>query len=103
MSAGFAVTVRLDVIETDLSAFLRAIRANAAQSVAAEPGCRRFDVLIPEQAPAGRVLLYEIYTDRAAFEQHLRSDHFRDFDAATRSMVRSKVVDVFSVTEHPKP
>lgn len=102
MTEGFALIVRLEVIETHRATFLAAIRANAAQSVAAEPGCQRFDVLIPEPDSRGTVLLYEIYDNRAAFEQHLRSDHFLSFDAATRPMVLSKAVDFFSVMENFK-
>ncbi len=102
MTPTFALTVRLEVVETDYAAFFVAVRANAAQSVAAEPGCLRFDVLMPVQGPAGSVLLYEIYSDRSAFERHLRSEHFLTFDAVTRSMILSKTVDFFSVTENAK-
>lgn len=103
MSEGFALIVRLEVIDRHRAAFLAAISSNATQSVAEEPGCQRFDVLTPVLGPGGSVLLYEIYDDRAAFEQHLRSDHFLRFDAATRPMLRSKAVDFFSVTENRKP
>jgi len=70
-------------------AFRRLIDANARASVAAEPGCRRFDVLEPE-ADADRLLLYEIYADRAAFEAHLRTPHFAAFDAESGDLVASK-------------
>ena len=56
--------------------FRALIDANADASVRDEPGCLQFDVLEPE-GEAGRVLLYEIYCDRAAFEAHLKTGHFR--------------------------
>ena len=44
--------------------------------------------------PAGptHVFLYEIYRDRAAFDLHLASDHFRQFDQRSRDLVVSKTV-----------
>ena len=79
------------------------LRLNAARSVEAEPGCLRFDILVPENPLAQRtVLLYEIYTDRAAFDDHLASDHYMKFDAETRDMVTDKNAVPFRVSEHSK-
>jgi quinol monooxygenase YgiN len=41
---------------------------------------------------ADSVLLYEIYTDKAAFGEHLKAAHFLSFDAATRSLIKEKKV-----------
>jgi autoinducer 2-degrading protein len=57
-----------------------------------EPGCRQFDVLIPEDDPGDLVVLYEIYDDAASFDAHLRSDHYVRFAAATERMVTMKTV-----------
>ena len=57
-----------------------------------EPGCRRFDVLLPAQG-SDRVLLYEIYDDEAAFEAHCASPHFLWFDAAAGPLVAAKLVE----------
>ena len=82
------------------AAFLRLVRENAAQSVNDEPGCLRFDVLVPEDG--GRILLYEIYASRASFDLHLASQHFRRFDRETKPMLLSKVVTFYSVIENAK-
>ena len=61
----------------------------AARS-ATKPGCRRFDVIEP-LGEADRVMLYEIYDDRAAFEAHVQTAHFlmlRCASAATLSPTR---------------
>jgi quinol monooxygenase YgiN len=72
-------------------------------SVRLEPGCLRFDVLMPADAGAPpRVFLYEIYEDRAAFDLHLASEHFRDFDERSRDLVRGKTVLAFAVEENAK-
>jgi quinol monooxygenase YgiN len=71
--------------------FRRLIDINADASVRNEPGCLQFDVLEPE-GEADRVLLYEIYSARAAFDAHLRSEHFRIFADASESLVLQKNV-----------
>ncbi|MEM7522936.1 MAG: antibiotic biosynthesis monooxygenase [Pseudomonadota bacterium] len=38
------------------------------------------------------MFLYEVYDDAAAFDAHLASDHFKDFDAAVAPMVAAKTV-----------
>lgn len=58
-----------------LEAFMEAMRINAAASVRDEPGCLVFDVLCDRSDP-DRVWLYEVYTDEAAFEAHMRTPHF---------------------------
>lgn len=102
MTAGFALIVRIELVEAHRADFLAAIRINAATSVAQEPGCSRFDVLTPPDGPANQVLLYEVYSDRAGFDQHLLSEHFQSFDATTRRMVRSKTIDFFDATPNTK-
>ena len=99
MSDGYVILVEFEVAAADLAAFLTLVRDNAAASVREEPGCRRFDVLTP-QPPGGRVTLYEIYADRPAFEAHLATPHYAAFDAATRGLVRDKLVRGFELDEH---
>jgi autoinducer 2-degrading protein len=74
-------------------AFRRLIDANATDSCRHEAGCRRFDVLeLPNEAD--RILLYEIYDDRAAFEAHVKSPHFAIFDKQSAPLVSNKHVTV---------
>jgi len=99
----FALAVAFKVKQTEFDRFLDLVRANAAASLSAEPGCLRFDVLIPRaETPATTVFLYEIYRDRAAFDEHLASPHFRAFDRAVSDMVISKSVDEYRGWEHAK-
>jgi quinol monooxygenase YgiN len=55
--------------------FAAAIRENARASRETEPGCRQFDVCVAPEDPA-KIVLYEVYDDRAAFEAHLKTPHF---------------------------
>ena len=54
-----------------------------------EPGCRRFDVVEPP-GEADRILLYEIYDDRAAFEAHLKTPHFAELRRGKRAAGRGQ-------------
>ncbi|MDH0302475.1 MULTISPECIES: putative quinol monooxygenase [unclassified Pseudomonas] len=69
-------------------AFLTAIRANAAASVATEPGCLVFDVS-QDREEAEVIYLYEIYRDDAAYEAHTQTAHFRD----SRPVVEPLIVE----------
>ncbi len=71
--------------------FRRLIDANAEASVRDESGCLQFDVLEPED-DGDRVLLYEIYTDKAAFDAHLQTEHFRIFAGASEALCHQKSV-----------
>ncbi|HEX4986104.1 MAG TPA: putative quinol monooxygenase [Burkholderiales bacterium] len=87
----YVITVDFFLHAGALEPFLRLIKDNARQSLADEPGCDRFDVLIEKGSP-DHVLLYEIYKDRAAFDVHLKSRHFAEFNAASQRYVKSKKV-----------
>jgi quinol monooxygenase YgiN len=76
------------------AAFLRLISENARASCREEPGCRRFDVLAT-QNEADRVVLYEIYDDRTAFDAHTRTGHFASFNEASARLVAEKTVTEF--------
>ena len=87
----YVVTVEF-VVQPERSARFRAeIVANARATRAAEPGCRQFDVCASPGDPA-TVFLYEVYADRAAFDAHLASPHFRAFDAMVGGWVARKTV-----------
>jgi quinol monooxygenase YgiN len=69
---------------------------NAAASLANEPGCRRFDVLIPSPA-SSTVALYEIYDDEAAFAAHLASTHFKLFAQSIQGFVRERRLQAYGL------
>ncbi|MGE0239718.1 MAG: putative quinol monooxygenase, partial [Parvibaculaceae bacterium] len=71
---GYVILVDFLLKPGSKAEFRRAIDANARASCRDEPGCSRFDVVEP-QGDADRILLYEIYDDRAAFEEHLKTPH----------------------------
>lgn len=90
MSA-FAIIVDFQLKPGARPAFRRLIDANARASGTREPGCRQFDVLEPKDE-ADRVLLFEIYDDDEAFDAHVRSPHYVQFDAESAALVASKSI-----------
>ena len=51
------------------------------RAVRREPGCLAFTAYEARDTP-GRFYLYEVYTDAAAFEAHLKTDHVHTFISA---------------------
>ncbi len=74
-----------------LADFMPLMLENARASRETEPGCRVFDVCVDPKKETS-VFLYEVYDDRAAFDAHLETAHFKSFDAAVAPMVASKNV-----------
>jgi len=87
--AGYVVIVDFVLKPGKRAEFREMIDSNARASFMNEEGCRRFDVLEPS-GEDDRILLYEIYTDRAAFEVHVKTDHFLRFDRESADLVLKK-------------
>jgi quinol monooxygenase YgiN len=64
--------------------------ANAESSVRDEPGCLRFDVCAVG-SDENRFVLYELYTDAAAFEAHKASPHFARWRTVAEQVVVGQV------------
>lgn len=91
----YAVVVTFQIRPDDMAAFMPAMLENAATTLAKEDGCHQFDVCTdPDRS--GEVFLYELYTDRAAFDVHLASPHFKSFDALVGPMILFKVAATYA-------
>jgi len=91
MSGGFVIVVDFRIKPGQMAAFRTLIDDNAKTSVKDEKGCRRFDVCA-DRKDANRILLYEIYDNRAAFDLHLKTPHFAIFNEASAPLVADKIV-----------
>ena len=91
----YAVVVTFKIKPDQYSAFLPLMHANARASVTVEDGCHQFDVATDPDHP-NEVFLYEIYEDRAAFDAHLASSHFKDFDERVADMIAAKDVRTYA-------
>jgi len=90
----YAVAVVLKLRPDVAAQFRPLMMANAQASLAQEQGCHRFDVCF-DSADVQTVFLYELYADRAAFDAHLQTAHFKSFDVAVADMVADKTVMTF--------
>ena len=90
----YVVTVKFDIRAGQIGPFMKAMKQQAGNSLRLEPGCRVFDVCVDPSAE-NRVFLYEKYTDQNAFQAHLDSDHFKDFDAQVKPWVVDKQVETW--------
>ena len=91
----YVITVEFVIHAAHAAAFQAAVLDNAARSLAHESACRRFDVCTAsdnDAAAARTFFLYELYDDRAGFDAHLATEHFKAFDAQVAPWVERKTV-----------
>lgn len=96
--ATFVVTVQFSIYPEHYVQFTREIVANARASREREPGCVVFDVC-EDPAQPGQVFLYEIYTDAAAFDQHMRATHYLEFDRKVSPWVQHKAIKIYRLAD----
>lgn len=94
----FGVLVEFDIKDGQISAFKEAVCKQAEDSLTSEPDCHVFDVAHDKDAP-NTIILYELYTDAAAFDAHLKSAHFKAFDANVSDLVAAKRVRAFTLIQ----
>ncbi len=63
--------------------FLQLAREDAHGSNHDEPNCLQFDVAQDEADP-NRIYFYEVYTDEAGFQEHLKTPHFARYRAGAK-------------------
>jgi autoinducer 2-degrading protein len=72
------------------------------RAVRSEPGCVAFTAYEARDTP-GRFYLYEIYTDAAAFEAHLKTDHVHAFISAIPDLSTGGPGSLIQLNEIPIP
>ena len=80
------------------TAFAQAVSENAKASLEREPACHQFDVCVSPDEPS-EFFLYEIYRDRAGFDAHLASAHFKSFDQLVKPWIAAKKLRFFERIE----
>jgi len=82
----FTVVVQMQVQAGKRADFLAGMAENAASSVRDEPGCQRFDICSVDRNDH-RFVLYEHYTDAAAFDAHRAAPHFQAWRAIAEQVL----------------
>lgn len=91
----FVVTVLFTLKPGDEDSFMPEMMTQARNSLALEKDCLVFDVCADESEPS-RVFLYEVYTSKAAFDDHLQSAHFKTFSATVAPWLQQKQVETWT-------
>ncbi|MEQ6202861.1 putative quinol monooxygenase [Sulfitobacter sp. HNIBRBA2951] len=87
----YVVSVTFEIAAGKMDAFLPLMMDQAQNSLAKEAQCHVFDVC----TAGNTVLLYELYTDEAAFKAHLEMPHYAQFNTAIDGMIADKQVAFF--------
>lgn len=89
----FLVAVTFTIHQPHAEAFAARVARQSTDSLT-EAGCSRFDVW-RDPVDLKRFFLFEIYDDRAAFDVHLASSHFKAFDAEVGPWIAGKQVETW--------
>ena len=87
----FVVTVNFVIVPEHREEFAKAMYEQARNSLDLEADCYVFEVSVDTDNECS-FFLYEKYTDAAAFDVHLESRHFIDFNERVTPWVESKTV-----------
>ena len=82
----FAVIVAIEVLPGCMDEFLSLLIAHRKRCLNKEPGTLQFDILNP-QDDRTKVMLYEVYKDRAAFDEHSKGSSIILMQEESKGMV----------------
>jgi len=94
----FVVTVYFTIRNGKAEAFMGEMKQQARNSLRLESGCHLFDVCVDEE-DEHRIFLYEIYASRAAFDDHMASEHYQAFAGVVSPWVDDKKVEFWSLRD----
>jgi len=83
--------VRIAELEIDagqLDAYMAALKEEISTSVRVEPGVVTLCAVAVKDHPT-QIRIFETYEDRAAYESHLQTPHFKKYKTETANMVKS--------------
>ena len=84
----FVLQVLIRIKPGNVDAFMSKVIENAA-AARKEPGCRHFDVVVDPKDPT-KVMLYEVYADEKAFEEHQQGAAFKKYLAEAVPLLASR-------------
>ena len=96
----YVLLVQIDILPEHRDAFLAAMRGHAERARENESGTIRFDVITDENEP-NRAFFYEVYTDKAAFEVHGKSESIAIFREETKGWSAGTVIVGRGETTYP--
>jgi autoinducer 2-degrading protein len=84
----FVLQVLIHIKPENVDAFMPKLQENAA-AARKEPGCKQFDVVV-DVKDRTQVMLYEVYADEKAFEEHQKGAAFKKYLAEAVPLLPSR-------------
>jgi (4S)-4-hydroxy-5-phosphonooxypentane-2,3-dione isomerase len=84
----FVLQVLIRIKPENVDAFMKKLAENAA-AARKEPGCKQFDVVVHPKDRT-QVMLYEVYADEKAFEEHQKGAAFKKYVAEAVPLLASR-------------
>ncbi len=91
------INAEITTHEGHFDEFMETMKAHAAAS-RKEPGCERFDVIVPREAE-NTLIVYEIYENQAALDAHAGSERFAAYREATAHMVAGRTLRICDMVD----
>jgi quinol monooxygenase YgiN len=85
MSA-IVLLVELQINPGQKDTFLDRAREHRGNVLRQEPGCQRFDLVVPDEG-GDTVYLYEVYADDEALQTHFNTPYMKQYMADTAPMI----------------
>ena len=90
-SSPFVRVADIEVDPAQREAFDAAVKEEMSESVRVEPGVLAIYAVAEKDEPS-RLHFFEIYASEAAYDEHLRTPHFRKYRTITKSIIRSRAL-----------
>jgi quinol monooxygenase YgiN len=88
MSDLYVQIATLEIYPSHIAAYRIAVAEQAKAAIEKESGVLSLNA-VANNDDSTRITVFEIYRDRAAYESHLKAEHFLKYKAAVESMVKS--------------
>ena len=93
----------IEIVPEYLDEYLSILTEESKASVALEPGVISIYPMYQKENPT-EIRILEIYADKKAYEDHLKTPHFKHYKTRTLKMVKSlKLVDMSAIDGQTMP
>lgn len=84
-----SLLVQLDLHPGTRDQYIELATAHRERVLKNEPGCKRFDILMPDES-VDVVHLYEVYADEDAFNHHMETPYMKAYREQSAAMVTAR-------------
>jgi quinol monooxygenase YgiN len=96
----FVTLQRFEIEPASIGMFRAAITKQGEVTRQRENGCRRVDICFDKKI-AERCLVYTVFTDEAAYNHHIITDHYTIFDEISLPWIVSRTLEFWDLVASP--